>query len=59
MNRKIIPDEPQKTEGEEKRRIALMETVANHCKKLGNFLLASQYFIKLGQKEKAMKCLIK
>lgn len=36
----------------------MLMTIADHLKKQGNFALASQYYIKVGDKVKAMKCLI-
>ena len=45
--RKIIPDDSNLDEGKKR---SMYEQIAEHCKRLGNFASASNYYIKLGDK---------
>ena len=55
----MIPESKPENSGEEKKRQDLIRLIAKKAKKQGNFELASKYYIELGEKVKAIKCLIK
>lgn len=54
--KKLFPD--SMTPEEVSKKTELMKTVADRCRKQGTFDLASNLFVRLGDKVKAMKCLI-
>lgn len=56
--KKMIPDEEPTTPLERSKRNELMKTVAEKCRKQSNFELASNLYLRLGDKERAIKCLI-
>eukprot|EP01017_Pseudomicrothorax_dubius_P018986 TRINITY_DN2090_c0_g1_i1.p1 TRINITY_DN2090_c0_g1~~TRINITY_DN2090_c0_g1_i1.p1 ORF type:complete len:410 (+),score=166.40 TRINITY_DN2090_c0_g1_i1:12-1241(+) len=55
---KIVPDRPAANAAEERERQKLILLIAKKAKKQGNFELASKKYIQLGEKMKAIKCLI-
>ena len=56
--KKIIPDEEPTTPMERSKRMELMKTLAEKCRKQGSFLIASNLYLRFGDKERAIKCLI-
>lgn len=55
----MIPEKKPDNVIEEKKRQDLIRLISKKAKKQGNFELASKYYIELGEKVKAIKCLIK
>jgi len=55
----MIPVSKPENPIEEKKRQDLIRLISKKAKKQGNFELASKYYIELGEKVKAIKCLIK
>lgn len=56
--KKIVPDEEPTNPIERNKRNDLMKTLAEKCRKQGSFETASNLYVRLGDKEKALKCLI-
>lgn len=56
--KKIIPDEEPTTAAEKNKRVELIKTVAEKCRKQGSFELASNLYVKVGDKITSLKCLI-
>lgn len=55
----MIPEKAPENSVEEKKRQDLIRLISKKAKKQGNFELASKFYIELGEKVKAIKCLIK
>lgn len=55
---KMVPSEQNQSEEAQNKRKDMLNKIGDHVKKQGNFALASQIFIKISEKIKAMKCLI-
>ena len=56
--KKMIPDDEPTAPMERSKRNDLMKTLAEKCRKQGSFEMASNLFVRLGDKERALKCLI-
>lgn len=56
--KKIVPDEEPTNPVERNKRTQLMKTLAQKCRKQGSFETASNLYVRLGDKERALKCLI-
>ena len=56
--KKMLPDEEPTNPVEKAKRVELTKTIAEKCRKQGSFELASNLYVKLGDKIKCLKCLI-
>lgn len=56
--KKMIPDEEPSNAIERSKRNDLMKTLAEKCRKQGSFEMASNLYVRLADKERAIKCLI-
>lgn len=56
--KKMVPDEEPNNALERSKRNDLMKTLAEKCRKQGSFEMASNLYVRLGDKEKSIKCLI-
>lgn len=56
--KKMIPDEEPANPMEKAKRVELIKTVAETCRRQGSFELASNLYIRLADKIKSLKCLI-
>ncbi len=56
--KKMIPEDEPKTATEKSKRMELMKTIAEKCRKQGSFEIASNLYIKVGDKITSLKCLI-
>ena len=56
--KKMLPDEEPTSPVEKAKRVELTKTIAEKCRKQGSFELASNLYVKLGEKIKCLKCLI-
>jgi len=54
----MLPDEEPNNPVEKAKRVELTKTIAEKCRKQGSFELASNLYVKLGDKIKSLKCLI-
>jgi intraflagellar transport protein 140 len=56
--KKMLPDEEPTNAMDKSKRTDLTRTIAEKCRKQGSFELASNLYVKLADKIKALKCLI-
>lgn len=54
----MLPDEEPTSAIEKSKRTELTKTIAEKCRKQGSFELASNLYVKLADKIRALKCLI-